>query len=67
MRNPSQMEFGSVKAGDEDIPVDRAKTADMQSDALSAIESIKNNVSGIDSNLIKLLEIIEVQSRLKID
>ena len=34
---------------------------------MSAAESIKNNVSGIDNNLIKLLELIEIQSRVKID
>ena len=32
----------------------------MQSDAMSAVESIKNNVKGIDNNLIKLLEMIEI-------
>ena len=34
---------------------------------MSAAETIKNNVSGIDNNLIKLLEMIEIQSRVKID
>ena len=43
------------------------ETAEVQSDAMSAAESIKNNVSGIDTNLIKLLEMIEIQSRVKID
>ena len=39
----------------------------MQSDAMSAVESMKNKVKGIDTNLIKLLEMIELQSRLKME
>ena len=60
MRNPSQIEFASARGADEDIPVDRAATANMESDAMSAAESLKKNVNGIDNNLIKLLEIIEI-------
>ena len=70
MRNPSQIEFASARGDEEDRPAQRAQTvetAEVQSDAMSAAESIKNNVSGIDTNLIKLLEMIEIQSRVKID